>query len=166
VLFAMVAIFVALVLQVSVFARLGLPGSAPDLLMLVVLGMALTYGPTFGAASGFAAGLCADLAPPADHAAGRYAFVLCIAGYAAGLFADRSRRSVVTIITVVIVGAAVTTLLYAGVGALVGDTAARHVGLGKLLITAVVYDAVLAPFVVPLVTHLSRRVDPQPLLSL
>jgi rod shape-determining protein MreD len=168
-LYAAVLIVVGLVVQVSVLARLGLPGAVPDLLMLVVIGMAMTWGPTAGCVVGFAAGLCADLAPPADHAAGRYAFVLCLAGYAAGLFAQRGRlprQSVVTTILVVVVLAALTTVLYAGVGALVGDTAARNVGLGRLMTTAVVYDALLAPFVVPLVMAGARRIAPQPLMPI
>ena len=78
-------IVVALVLQVSVLARLHLPGAVPDLLLLTVLGLALVYGHVGGALVGFAAGLLADLAPPADHAAGRYALVLCVIGYLAGL---------------------------------------------------------------------------------
>jgi hypothetical protein len=56
-----------------------------------------------------------------------------------------------------------STLLYAGVGALVGDTAARHVGLGSLLFTAVLYDLLLAPFVVPGVMALARRAENDPL---
>lgn len=166
VLYAGVLIVVGLVLQVSVLARLGLPGAVPDLLLLVVIGMAMTYGPTAGCAIGFAAGLCADLAPPADHAAGRYAFVLCVAGYIAGMFATRNRQSALTPILVVVVLAALTTALYAGVGALVGDTAARDVGLGHLMVTAVVYDTLLAPFVVPLVMAGARRTDPQPMLPI
>ncbi len=166
VLYAAVLIFVGLVLQVSVLARFGLPGAVPDLLLLVVVGMAMTYGPTAGCAIGFAAGLCADLAPPADHAAGRYAFVLCVAGYIAGLFATRNRQSVITPILIVVVLAALTTVLYAGVGALVGDSAARDVGLGHLMFTAVIYDALLAPFVVPLVMAGARRTDPQPVLPM
>ncbi|GCE00970.1 rod shape-determining protein MreD [Embleya hyalina] len=164
--YAALLIVVALVVQVSVLARLGLPGAVPDLLLLVVVALALTYGPTSGCVIGFAAGLCADLAPPADHAAGRYAFVLCLTGYVAGMFASRSpRRSVLTPIAVVAVAAAGTTVLYAAVGALVGDGAVREVGLTKLLLTAVLYDAILAPFVVPWVMALARKVDPKPLLS-
>ena len=64
----------------------------------------------------------------------------------------------------VVVAAAVgTTLLYAGVGALVGDTAARHVGLGSLLFTAALYDLLLAPFVVPGIMALARRAENDPL---
>jgi hypothetical protein len=63
----------------------------------------------------------------------------------------------------VVVAALGSTLLYAGVGALVGDTAARHVGLPGLLFTAALYDLLLAPFVVPGIMALARRTDPDPL---
>ncbi|CAM5710311.1 hypothetical protein SBADM41S_00949 [Streptomyces badius] len=63
-----------------------------------------------------------------------------------------------------VVAAAIgSTLLYAGVGALVGDTAARHVGLGSLLFTAAVYDLLLAPFTVPLIMALARRTENDPI---
>ena len=117
-------IVAALMLQVSVLARLGLPGAAPDLLLLVVIGLALAYGPAGG----------------------------CLAGFSAG----RS-RSMATPLLVVGAAAFSTTLAYAAVGALVGDTAARHVGLPGLLVTAVLYDVILAPFVVPGVIALARR---------
>ena len=145
-------VVVALVVQVSVLARLHLPGAVPDLLLLVVLGLALTYGHVGGCLIGFGAGLLADLAPPADHAVGRYALVLCVIGYLAGLARPDSGplRSAAMPMVVVAAAAIASTLLYAGVGALVGDTAARHVGIAKLMFTATVYDLLLAPFVVPL----------------
>ncbi|WP_406215940.1 rod shape-determining protein MreD [Streptomyces canus] len=158
-------VVVALVLQVSVLARLHLPGAVPDLLLLTVLGLALVYGHVGGALVGFGAGLLADLAPPADHAAGRYALVLCVIGYLAGLAKpENGRLKSATGPMVVVVAAAIgTTLLYAGVGALVGDTAARHVGLGSLLFTAALYDLLLAPFVVPGIMALARRAENDPL---
>ncbi len=57
-------VVVALVVQVSVLARLQLPGAVPDLLLLTVLGLAFVYGPVSGSLIGFGAGLLADLAPP------------------------------------------------------------------------------------------------------
>ncbi|MEV5936643.1 rod shape-determining protein MreD [Streptomyces sp. NPDC052079] len=158
-------IVVALVIQVSVLARLHLPGAVPDLLLLTVLGLALVYGHVGGALVGFAAGLLADLAPPADHAAGRYALVLCVIGYLAGLVKPESGqvKSATGPMVVVVVAAVGSTLLYAGVGALVGDTAARHVGLSSLLFTAALYDLLLAPFVVPGVMALARRAENDPL---
>ncbi|MFB7292690.1 rod shape-determining protein MreD [Actinacidiphila glaucinigra] len=148
-----------MILQVCVLARLHLPGAVPDLLLLVVLGLALTYGHVAGCLIGFGAGLLADLAPPADHAAGRYALVLCVVGYIAGLVKpDGGQLRSATRPMLVVVGAAIgSTVLYAAVGALVGDTAAQHVGLGKLLFTATLYDLLLAPFTVPWIMALARR---------
>ncbi|MGW7255601.1 rod shape-determining protein MreD [Streptomyces sp. NPDC054834] len=158
-------VVVALVIQVSVLARLHLPGAVPDLLLLTVLGLAIVYGHVGGALVGFGAGLLADLAPPADHAAGRYALVLCVIGYFAGLIKpENGRLKSATGPMVVVVAAAIgSTLLYAGVGALVGDTAARHVGLVGLLTSAAVYDLLLAPFVVPGIIALARRAENDPL---
>ncbi len=158
-------VVVALVIQVTILARLQLPGAVPDLMLLVVLGLAFVYGHMAGAFIGFGAGLLADLAPPADHAAGRYALVLCIIGYLAGLVRPENGRlkSATGPMAVVVAAAVGSTLLYAGVGALVGDTAARHVGLGSLLFTAAVYDLLLAPFTVPLIMALAKRADNDPL---
>lgn len=157
-------IVVALVVQVSILARLQLPGAVPDLLLLTVLALAMVYGPTGGSLVGFGAGLLADLAPPADHAVGRYALVLCVMGYLAGLAKpEGGKLRSATGPLVVVVGAAISsTLLYAGVGALVGDTAARDVGLGGLLFTASLYDLLLAPFTVPWIMALARRGEHDP----
>ncbi|MFE5300535.1 rod shape-determining protein MreD [Streptomyces sp. NPDC056632] len=165
ILLSAVLVVVAMVVQVSVLARLQLPGAVPDLVLLTVVGLALAYGHVTGALVGFTAGLLADLAPPADHAAGRYALVLCVVGYLCGLARPENGRlkSATGPMAVVVVAALGSTLLYAGVGALVGDTAARHVGLGFLLFTAALYDLLLAPFTVPLIMALARRADNDPL---
>ena len=160
-----VLVVFAMVVQVSVLARLHLPGAVPDLLLLTVLGLALAYGHVGGCLVGFFAGLLADVAPPADHAVGRYALVLCVVGYAAGLSKPENGapRTASGPMLVVICAAVGTTLLYAGVGSLVGDTDGAHVGLGKLVFTAAVYDLLLAPFVVPVVMSLARHFDHDPI---
>jgi rod shape-determining protein MreD len=154
-----ILLLVALVVQVSVLGRLQLPGATPDLLLLVVVGLALVFGPMGGSLTGFFGGLLADLAPPSDHAIGRYALVLCLMGYAAGLLrAEPGRQRSVWGPLMVVAGSAVlSTVLYALVGALVGDTAARHVGLPGLVFSALLYDVLLAPFAVPAVMLLARR---------
>ncbi|MFH9225027.1 rod shape-determining protein MreD [Streptomyces lydicus] len=160
-------VVVALVIQVTVLARLQLPGAVPDLLLLVVLGLALVYGHVAGALIGFFAGLLADVAPPSDHAIGRYALVLCVIGYVAGLTKpDSGQHRSATVPLMVVIGAAIgSTLMYAGVGSLVGDTAARHVGLVGLLLSATLYDLLLAPFAVPLVMALARRTEHEALVG-
>ncbi|KJK55217.1 rod shape-determining protein MreD [Saccharothrix sp. ST-888] len=161
ILLSAVLLVLGLVIQVSILGRLQLPGATPDLLLLMVVGLALVYGPTGGCLVGFAAGLLADVAPPSDHAMGRYALVLCLMGYAAGLLRPEGgrQRSAVSALLVVAGAAVLSTLLYALVGALVGDTAARHVGLIGLVFSALLYDVLLAPFVVPAVMLLARRFD-------
>src|SRR5215203_86740 len=47
----------AAVLQATVVNRISLPGAGPDLVLLVVIGLALVVGPTAGASIGFGAGL-------------------------------------------------------------------------------------------------------------
>jgi rod shape-determining protein MreD len=165
ILLSTVLVVFALVVQICVLARLQLPGAVPDLLLLAVLGLALVYGHTGGALIGFGAGLLADFAPPADHAAGRYALVLCVIGYLAGLAKPETGqlRSATGPMLVVVAAAIGATLLYAGVGILVGDDAAREVGLGKLLFTAALYDLLLAPFTVPLIMALARRAENDPM---
>lgn len=88
-------------------------------------------------------------------------------GYAAGLLRpDHGRqRSVSSALLVVAAAAVASTLLYAMVGALVGDTAARHVGLGSLVLTALLYDLLLAPFVVPAVMLIGRRFGRDPVAA-
>lgn len=167
ILLSTVLVVLALIVQVSVLARLQLPGATPDLLLLTVLGLAMVYGHTGGALIGFGAGLLADLAPPADHAVGRYALVFCIIGYVAGLTKPEGGQHRSASVPMMVVGGAAvgSTLLYAGVGALVGDSPALHVGLTGLLATAILYDLLLAPFTVPLIMAAARRTARDPLGS-
>ena len=88
-----VAVLVALVLQTSVLPHLAWHGVAPDLVLVVVVAVALTRGAHTGTVVGFAAGVLVDLAPPADHVAGRWALALMLVGYVAGRVAeDRAAR--------------------------------------------------------------------------
>lgn len=90
--------------------------------------------------------------------------MLCVIGYLAGLArpTNGQLKSALTPMAVVVAAALGSTLLYAGVGALVNDTAARHVGLGSLMLTAALYDLLLAPFTVPLIMALARRTENDP----
>jgi rod shape-determining protein MreD len=77
-------VVLAVVLQVAGFAHLSIEGVVPNLALLVVVAAALVRGPDFAATLGFLAGLAVDLAPPADHVAGRWALALVVVGYVAG----------------------------------------------------------------------------------
>jgi hypothetical protein len=81
-------------------------------------------------------------------------------GYLAGLLEDVEERSVLSTILVVAGGAVVAVLVYAGLGALIADPRVTSRATVHGLVAAVVYDVVLAPFVVPLISAASRRLEP------
>ncbi len=158
---ALLLVTVALALQVTVLSRLSLPGATPDLVLLVVVGLALSHGPAYGLVLGFGAGLASDLVPPADHEIGRWAFVLTLVGYLAGGARDENRRSAFVPLAVVAGAAGGSILLYAGLGALMDDTSVTWPAVTRLLPTAVVYDLVLSAFAIPAILTLVRRTEPE-----
>lgn len=159
---AAVLVTLAVAVQLTLLSRLPLPGAAPDLVLLVVVGLALGYGPGTGVATGFAAGLALDLVPPADHEVGRWALVLTVLGYLAGLARAEARRSAVVPLAVVALAAAGSVLLYAGLGALIDDPAVTWAAVSRLLPSAVAYAVVLATVALPGVLALVHRLSPEP----
>jgi rod shape-determining protein MreD len=147
----------AVLVDAVLFGPLNLPGAPPDVLLLVVAALALVVGPVGGAFTGFFAGLAADVLPPADHLVGRYALVFCLVGYLIGLLREEARDSVLLSLVVVAVAAAAATVLYGLLGALLGDGRSGASELATSLPYAVVYDVLLAPFVVPWVMAVARR---------
>lgn len=156
-----VVVVTALLLQVDAVNRLRLPGGHPDLLLVALVSLALVGGPSYGAVVGFFAGLTADVMPPADHTIGRLAFVYAIVGYLAGLLEDAEERSVLAAVGIVAAGSAVAVLLFAGVGSLLGDPRIGWSSVAHVLVATAIYDVVLAPFIVPLVSGAARRVEPE-----
>ena len=159
-LLAVAAVLTALLIQAVILNRLHLPGGWPDLPLLVVVAFALVGGPTYGVVLGFSAGLAADLLPPADHTLGRLALAYAVVGYLAGLIEDVEERSVLTTVAVVAVASGAAVIIFAGVGALVGDNRITAHAVGRSLAATVIYDVVLAPFVVPLIAGAVRRTEP------
>ena len=159
-LLASVVLLTALLVQVGVVNPLDLPVGHPDLVLLCVVALALAAGPSWGTVVGFAAGLAADVMPPADHALGRLAMAYALVGYAAGLLEDLEERSVVTTVAVVAGASAAVVLVFAGVGALLGDARVDATSVADSLIATILYDVILAPFVVPLVSGAARRAEP------
>lgn len=157
ILLLIVLVVVALALQISALPRLHLPGAVPDTVLLVVICTALLSGPLPGSVTGFCAGLALDLVPPADHAAGREAFAFCLVGYLVGLIRDEASRSVPLAVGVAGFAAGAATLVNAALGVILRETGARHAGLGELLLTAILYEAVLAGLVLPFILARRRR---------
>jgi rod shape-determining protein MreD len=87
---AAVLLFVAAILQVSIFAQVHLLGGVPDLLLVTLVGVALLRGTIVGALGGFFAGLLVDTATLGQL--GLTSLVLTIAGYWIGRYGETTGR--------------------------------------------------------------------------
>jgi rod shape-determining protein MreD len=153
-------VLLAIVFQVSLFSSLEIDGVAPDLALLVVIAAALVRGPEYATVLGFVAGLLVDIAPPADHSAGRWALSFAVSGYLAGMVRRDARSSALAAVVVVAAGAFVATSIFALSGLLMGD---QRVDVGNALHVipvAVLYDVLLTPLVIPLVIAVLDGLQP------
>jgi rod shape-determining protein MreD len=157
---ASVLVVVALVLQVAIFPHLAWEGIVPNFCLLVVVAAALVRGPSFAATLGFFAGLMLDLAPPADHVAGRWALALVVVGFVAGLMRQDTRASATTIVATVAVSSFVGTSVYALSGIVLGDAVGDFGDVLRVIVVALMWDVLLTPLVLPAVMRLFTRLEP------
>lgn len=158
---AIAAVVVALVVQVSLFPHLAWHGIVPNLCLLVVVAAALTVEAPFALVLGFVAGLTLDLAPPADHVAGRWALALTIAAFLAARVRQDQKPSAMTVVGTVAAASFVATSLFALSGILLDDPGTSVAGLLEVVLVAVVWDVLLTPFVLPPLMRLFTRLSPQ-----
>jgi rod shape-determining protein MreD len=83
-------LFVAAILQVSIFTQVHILGGVPDLLLVTLVAVALLRGAVFGAAGGFFGGLLVDTATLGKL--GLTSLVLTIAGYWIGRYGETTGR--------------------------------------------------------------------------
>ena len=143
-----VMVLLAVVLQSAVLAPFSVYGVVPDLVLIIVVAAALVRGPEFGATTGFLAGLLTDLAPPADHALGRWALAFVVVGFLAGrLRYEASSR----IASVGIVGASsfVATSVFALSGLALHDEVLPVGDMVTVIVISVVFDLLVAPLFLP-----------------
>ena len=115
-----------------------------------------------GAVAGFCIGLVSDLAPPADHSAGRWALACAVAGYLAGVFisdnrdeTDRLTRLGLRTVSAFL-AAAVGIGLFTLTGAILGQNQLASGDLGRL-IGGYAYTAVVAVLIGVPISALLRR---------
>lgn len=153
------AVVVALVLQTSVFSHLTWRGVGPDVVLLVVVAGGLARGAQFGMVLGFAAGLLVDLAPPADHVAGRWALALLLVGYVAGRVRQDAPAGVGGALAAVAACSFLGSSVFALTGIVLQDQAAGVPELLEVVLVGVGWDLVLAAFVLPVVAWALGRLD-------
>lgn len=176
---ALVATTTAFLLQVTVLPHIAWGGVVPGLVLLVVVGAALATDTRFATVLGFGAGLLLDLAPPADHAAGRWALALLVVGYVIGRLSHdhqpvpagpldaehlrRLRRPPLHVIAAAAIGGSfVGTSVFALSGLPLGETT-DIVGVLDVIGRGMMVDALAGLVVVPLTVWgftRTRRVSP------
>ncbi|WP_328995860.1 rod shape-determining protein MreD [Kribbella sp. NBC_01245] len=159
---AIAALFlmVAVTLQLSTLPQLAIAGVTCDLALVVVVALGLARGPEFGAIAGFTGGLLLDLAPPADHTAGRWALAFALAGYVAGLARRESFVGPWATAVTVVVGTVLSLTVFTATGSLLHDPSVDWSSYGERLGIATGYDLLAAVLVIPLVLWVMRLVVP------
>lgn len=154
------AIGVALVLQVSLFPYFAWHGIVPNLCLLVVVGAALTINAPAAMLLGFAAGVALDLVPPADHVAGRWALALTVVAFLAARVRQDVKPTAGAILATVAAASFIGTSIFAFTGLLLGEGGSVP-NILQVIATAVLWDVLLTPLVLPPLMKLFARLDPQ-----
>lgn len=159
---ALAALFllVAVTLQMSTLPQFAIAGVTCDVALLVVVALGLSRGPEFGAIAGFAGGLLLDLAPPADHTAGRWALALALSGYVAGSVRRDALVGPWAAGIAVVICTALYLTVFTATGSLLHDPSVDWGAFGVRLGIATGYDLLAAVVVLPLVMWAMRRVVP------
>ncbi len=150
-------ILVAVVLQVALFNLFAVNGVVPNLALLVVVAASISRGAQFGAVVGFVAGLLLDLAPPADHVAGRWALAFVVVAILAGRVRADARRSPLAGLATVAVCSFVATSIFALSGVVLGDHALPAGEMVQVIAIALLWDVVMAPLLLPVLMRLFER---------
>jgi rod shape-determining protein MreD len=161
-LIGVLALVLAVMVQLVIVNRSPLPGGGmPDLVLLTVTALAVTNGPLAGLLTGFFGGLVLDIAPPGGHLAGEYALVFCLVGYGCGrlneAFDTSGEHATVSALTVMAAGMVAGEAGKAAIGLMVSDPEVTGPAVRQVLPGAVLYDLLLSPFALWLISFVSGR---------
>ncbi len=155
------AIFIAVIVELTLLSRLGLPGATPDLVVVTIVALALAYGPLPGAIAGFSAGMLMGLAPPFDGILGVQAILFTIVGLITGAVVDPRDRSVPVIMGMVGLSTGGVVLLNALFLAVLSGERVVWDTVPGLALTGALYGLILAPLVVPGIGRIVRTLTPE-----
>ena len=150
-------LFVAAIMQVSIFAQVHVLGGVPDVLLVTLVAVALLRGAIVGACGGFFAGLLVDTASLGKL--GLTSLVLTIAGYWIGRYGETTGRDRAH---APFLSVAVVTILYSLGLLLVHFVLGERAPAGAMLrglFPAIVLNLVLTAPVYALVRRLLRPFD-------
>jgi rod shape-determining protein MreD len=152
-----VLLFVAAIMQVSIFATVHVFGGMPDVLLVMLVAVALLRGAVVGAVGGFFAGLLVDTASLGQL--GLTSLVLTIAGYWIGRYGETTGRDR---FHAPFLSVGVVTILYSVGLLLVHFVLGERAPAGAMfrgLLPAIVLNLILTAPVYALVRRLLRPFD-------
>ena len=145
----------ALLLQSTIFARVSLLGARPELMYLLTVLTALLEGPASGAVVGFGSGMAQDFLLNAPK--GITALTLTLMGYAVGTVRQYIVSPSALVPVVIVAGGTAVGLMFNGlVKLLLGQLSAGWWFQFRIAVLAAAYNAVLTPFVFPVVRRLAE----------
>jgi rod shape-determining protein MreD len=150
-------LFVAAILQVSIFTQVHILGGVPDILLVTLVAVALLRGSMIGAVGGFFAGLLVDTATLGQL--GLTSLLLTVAGYWIGRYGETTGRdrghapfTSVAVITVLYAFGALIVHFVLGERAPAGDVV-------RGLLPAIFLNLILTAPVYALVRRVLRPLD-------
>jgi rod shape-determining protein MreD len=156
---AALALLGAVLLQAGLAPYLTILGVTPNFILLVVVTLALTEGPTTGAIAGFVGGLCFDLLTSGP--VGPMALVLSVTGYFAGLLHEQMfAEGWLLPLTMFAIAALGSEVAYSALLVMLGEGESFMRGLLTTAIPAALYNTVLALLVYPWLARVLRRDRP------
>ena len=153
-----VLVFVAAIVQATLFGSIDIAGGRPDVLLVTVVAIALVRGTTVGAVAGFAGGLLFDLAT--FGTLGVTSLLLTLAGYWIGRYGETTGRgrAHAPLLSVLVMTMAYAVAAYV-LHTLLGDTVSARIALVDSMLAAVVGNLLLALPVYALVGRLLGSPD-------
>ena len=141
-------VFVAALLQVTLFASLDVAGGVADVLLLSLLSIALLRGAIVGAVAGFAGGLLVDILTL--DTLGVSALLYALAGYWAGRYGETTGRdrAHAPLLTVLVATIAIACAGY-GLHFLLGEELSARRALFETLLPALALNLAVAKPVSP-----------------
>lgn len=137
-------LLLAVILHTAVFPQLRLLGVSADVLLLLPIAAAIAAGPERGATVGFISGLLADCFLQTPF--GLSALAFCLVGWGVGSFQSTILHATwwIPMVTAAAASAA-GIVVYAGLGAVVGQDQLVSTGLVKVIVVVAAINALLAP---------------------
>jgi rod shape-determining protein MreD len=144
------------ILQTTLFTHLRIDDVAPDVGLVAVLAVAWEDGPDSGAIFGFVMGLAIDLFLTTPL--GLSALSFAVTGYAVGVVQSGVVRTTPWLAPLLGgLGGLFGGLVFLTAGAIVGQTGYLSFESLKVVVIAALYDALIAPLVIPVVRRAARR---------